>query len=268
MKIIATKKEDILRRKAEWQEQFDIQKKAHDEEYRQYRQAQESSLEPTKKAIEDILNKYDRLDADIRVEEGAFGSPGARVRISCNERNLSDPTKSLSWSYDAYMTKDGEIKRETSSWSGLQAVTSDQIEHLQQCVNCLKELSNLDWKSVLDVSLPEYKDYIKTPDPSWSSKPDFDKELMEAELEDIIGDRKMVEVQGFPGSWYYDSRFIKNRNVFIAIVKDSGSQYTIKECPLSAVERGEASKYFDSESTHRVKKDSIKLVKPLNIIDV
>ena len=81
--------------------------------------------------------------------------------------------------------------------------------------------------------------------------------------------RKFVEVLPFNSSWYEGSdKWSRRGNVYVAIVKDSGSQYTIKECPRAYVEKpdeypGEVKKMFDRGDTHRVKKSQIVPVEPL-----
>jgi len=204
------------------------------------------------------------------VEQSRFGSDGLRVEIKVNDRDVHDKSKSLSWNYDAYIN-DGEVVRETGSWSGLNAVTPEQLEHLEQSVECLKELSTFDWDNVLRRSMPRYRDYLKTPDPRYDrDKPDFDAELAQAEIDDIVGQRKMIEVKPFTSSWYYNPRVSEayQKNVFVAVLKDSGSQYTIVECPRYEYENGEASKCYDRGNSHRVKKEQLKPVNPINIIEV
>ena len=270
MKITATKKEDILRRKAEYEEDYNRRKAQHDEELHKFKEAQYAVADPVKEELEKLFAKYPSLHPIIEVDPwGRFGSGGMSARIRVNDNEKFHDDIALAWDYSAYIDKDGQVKRETSSWSGMQAVTAEQLVNLEQTLGALKELSTLDWKGLLDRALPEYKDYVTTRDPSFErDKPDFNKELKEAELEELVGQRKMVEVKPFQTSWYYDSRFRNPDTIFVAIVKDSGSQYTIKECPKSAFKRGEAKRYFDADSMHRVKKDSIVPVEPLNIIEV
>ena len=269
MKITSNRREDILKRKAEYEEDVARRSKQVEEEERAYEEAELAVTNPVKAMLADILAKYPRLSAEIRVERGGrFGGEGIRVEIRVNDRDVHDKSKALSWNYDAYIN-DGEVIRETGSWSGLQAVTPEQLEHLEQSVACLKELSTLDWEGILNKTMPNYKDYLHTMDPRYDrNKPDFDAELAQVELEDIIGQRKMIEVQPFTTSWYYNDRLRTNPNVFVAILKDSGSQYTIVECPKRSFENGEGSKYFDANNYHRVKKEAIKPVKPFNIQDV
>lgn len=269
MKITSNRREDILKRKAEYEEDVARRVAQVEKEEREFRDAEDAVTNPVKAMLADIAAKYPRLDVEIRVERGGrFGDHGIRVEIHVNDRDVHDTSKSLSWNYDAYIN-DGEVVRETGSWSGLNAVTPEQLEHLEQSVAFLKELANLDWMGILNKDMPKYKDYLKTDDPRYDrNKPDFDAELDQVEIEDIIGQRKMIEVKPFSTSWYYSDRLRTNPNVFVAILKDSGSQYTIIECPKRSFENGEGSKYFDANNYHRVKKEAIKPVKPLNIQDV
>ncbi len=277
MKITANRKEDILRRKAEYEADVARRQAEYDAQYDEYDRAQEAVYAPVREQLEEMFKKYPRLDTEIRVEDAPFRSPGLRVGIRVNDRDVHDQKKALSWNYDAYLGKDGEVIRETGSWSGLNAVTEEQLEQLEQSLQVLKELKDLDWKGLLDKTLPDYKDYITVKNPSWErDKPDFKKELREAELEEIIGQPKFIEVNAFPSSWYYpnSTRISRPSNVYVAIVKDSGSQYTIKEMSKwqydnkDEADRAEFAKStFDKTSGHRVKKDQIVPVEPINIVD-
>ena len=270
MKITSNRREDILKRKAEYEEDFNRRMAQREAEEQKLREAQYAIADPVKQELESIFEPYTTLHARVDVDPwGRFGGRGMAVRINVNESEKFSDDTALSWDYSAYIGADGEPARETSSWSGMKAVTENQLKNLEETLAVLKELATLDWKSLLDRAMPEFKDYITTPDPSRdSNKPNFDQELAEAEMEDIIGQRKMIEVQPFSGSWYSDITNRRSRNLFIAILKDSGSQYTIKECPMYGYEQGNAAKYFDEGESHRVKKANIKPAKPINVIDV
>ena len=262
MKITANRKEDILRRKAEYEADVEKRKSEYDAQEQKYYEAEEAVFAPVRSELEDMLKKYPRLESEVRVETAPFRRNGLRVCIRVNDRDVHDKKKALSWNYDAYLGDEGEVVRETGSWSGLQAVTDEQLEQLEQSLQALKELKDLDWNGLLNRSLPNFRDYITVDDPRYDrNKPDFDKELREAEIEDIIGQRKMILVKQFPGSWYW-------KDHYVAITRDSGSQYTIVECPMGEYEAGNASKFFDAGQSHRVKKEQIVPVQPINIIDV
>lgn len=273
MKITANRKEDILRRKAEYEADFNRRKAQYESEEETFREAQYAVADPVKQELESLFDKYPTLHARVEVDPwGRFGSGrGMAVRINVNDNEKFSDDIALAWDYSAYIGKDGEPVRETSSWSGMKAVTKSQLQNLEETLAVLKELSTLDWSALLDRAMPEMKDYITVKNPEWEAKPDFKKELREAELEDIIGERKLIEVKAFPSSWYYPSYQMRViPNVFVAIVKDSGSQYTIKEVPKYTMDRGidEVKKAFDSTSSHRVKKDQIVPIEPINIVEI
>lgn len=268
MKITANRKDDILRRRQEWDDNYNRLNKQNEDEIERYHQAQQDAFKPVEEFLTNLLSKYNLLQIRVDVEAGMFGQRGIRVRLNCDEHRKFQDKVSLSWSYDAYLDKDGEVKRETSSWSGMNAVTSDQLDHLTQCLDCLRTLASLDWRNILDRQMPDWKDYVVTKVPSRNDRPNFEQELTDAELEDVIGKNKLVEVSPFTSSYFYDNRFRRNSNVFIQIIRDSGSQYTIKEVPAAAVTNREVDRYVqDNTYMHRVKKAQIKPVQPLNIVD-
>lgn len=264
MKITSSRKDDIIRRRDEFDKRANEVKKLQQEEYERYHQAERAVTEGAKKELESMLSKYGFADLEVRVEPGLFRAPGISVTIRVNDRSVHSDKKALSWNYDARLGKDGEVIRETSSWSGLNAVTEEQLSDLENTLACLKMLAGLDWEKFLNRSMPEWKDYIKTETPEdLKRRPNFEQELADAELEDLVGSRKMILCKNFPSSWY-------GRNVYVAIIKDSGSQWTIKEIPEYYVEQNpeEATKAFDKSESHRVKKSQIVPVKPYKIIEV
>lgn len=268
MRITANRKEDIIRRRDEFnRRRTEVANKIKDE-YQQLRQAQYAVTEGAKKELEDMFAKFNFDDLEIRVEEGRFRVPGISVSIHVNDRDHFNKNKALSWSYDASLGAEGEVIRETSSWSGLKAVTPEQIDDLERSLAAIKMLAGLDWETFLNRTMPDYKDYIKTEMPEdLRNRPDFEQELKDAELEDIIGKRKMIECEPFESSWY-------RGNVFVAIVKASPAQYTIIESPSrKSFDNPDQYLYdpveaFNQGSTHRVKKSAIVPVIPINVIEV
>lgn len=264
MKITSSRKDDIIRRRDEFDRRKAEIKRQQDEEYERFRQAEYVVTEGAKKELEDMFAKFHFDDLEIRVEEGRFSAPGISVTIRVNDRDHFNKNKALSWNYDARLGKEGEVIRETSSWSGLQAVTPEQIDDLERSLAAIKMLAGLDWEKFLNRAMPDWKDYVKTETPEdLKRRPNFEQELADAELEDLVGSRKMILCKNFPSSWY-------GRNVYVAIIKDSGSQWTIKEIPEYYVEQNpeEATKAFDKSESHRVKKSQIVPVKPYKIIEV
>lgn len=88
---------------------------------------------------------------------------------------------------------DGELKKETGSWSGLQACTIDQIENLKQCVGALEDLNNIDWKSLLNVPEINRDDFYNYERENEAPEYDYDTELKLELLRDILGQDKAIE---------------------------------------------------------------------------
>ena len=186
-RIVSTRKDDLIRKRDEYKQRKAERAKLHDEQYSNFRNAQEDAMAPIHKELESNLSEYTGLKFDIKVDVPLTGM--LRVYITCNERNKFDENSALSWSYECTLGTDGTIKKETSSWSGLKAVTAEQLTNLKQTVGALDYLSTVDWKNLLDVTLPEYKDYVDVEklqyDPD--ANVDFNKEIKLAAVEEHMG---------------------------------------------------------------------------------
>lgn len=228
MKITASRKDDILKRKAE----YDARRKAYDdaeqEAWDRYQDAEDAVTEPIKSQIENMLRRFTALHFDVQVQRGwssrRNGRPGIDVKISCNERNLNDPDVALGWRWEASLDSDGAVKKESSSWSGLQACTEEQLRSLEQTFQALKLLNSIDWSVVLDVKLPKYSDY-KMDLPERPATENFEDELKEAELEELIGKNAAVEVYNWESSPY------RGDSVYLQILRETPSQYVCKIFP-------------------------------------
>lgn len=213
MKIIATRKEDILRRKAEYDAKVAEYEADQQTRRRNYRQAENAVTEPVRQFLYDTLAQFDLLDFEIDVHQNFRAlsrDSGLNVSIRCNERDKFADTSALSWNYDCYIEEDGEVKKESGSWSGLKATTAAQLDSLKQTVAALELLNSLDWYEILNKEMPKYSDYfdggVERPE-----RVDFNKELQEAEIEDVIGQNILVKVGGISeyGRTPVWARFIK-----------------------------------------------------------
>lgn len=189
MKIYASKVDDLKRAKAEYDEDFKLRQAKHDEEYEEYRKALRAVFEPVEKYLENLLASP-VLEYNIGVEDARYGKSGLRVRIMCNESNREQDA--LRWSFDVELD-DGVPVKESSSWSGLNATTPENLESLRATVDALEVLNNLDWVEILDKTLPNYEDYISE-HVSRYGRPDFEEQIKVAQLEEIAG--KTIAVKG------------------------------------------------------------------------
>lgn len=224
MKITASRKDDILKRKAEYDAKMQAYSKEHDRRWRNYRQAQYAVSDPIAAQIQNMLKRFTALQFDVIVDEGrSWGryKDSVEVKVRCNENNQFDENSALSWSWEAKVNRDGEVEKESSSWSGLKACTAEQLRSLEQTLQALKLLNGIDWNVVLNVDMPDYDDYFRDM-PEEPKREDFSEELKEAELEDLIGKNALVEV------YNWESSPFRGNSVYLQILKETPSQYVCK----------------------------------------
>lgn len=268
MKIMCGKKDDILKRKADWQAAFDSKKAKYEEQYQTYQRKENEVFDSVTAAVESELSGLN-LDLDVRTSIH-YGS-GIEVKVSSNERNVHSIHKALSWTWTVWLDTDGSIGKESSSWSGLQATTAEQLDSLRETVKALEILNNMPWSDLLNRALPNWADYVTESAPSYRDKPDFDKELLLADIEEAVGANVLLEGESGSGKFYRGT-------VYYHILSQTPSMYTVAEYYGNAVKTLQMyNKTYDSladlvtadESTYRVKKDAFmqKLVQPLNMIE-
>ena len=95
------------------------------------------------------------------------------------------------------MTDEGDIKKESGSWSGLSATTPEQIANLKESVRVIEILNNLDWNELLTVEFPNFDDYVKTEVPE---RENFEEQLLEADVEDAAEQGLLIKGHGY--KWY------------------------------------------------------------------
>lgn len=226
----ARKREDIIRERDEYNADRAARLQDYEKEQGEWRQALNSIEDTLKTSVEHELTS---INLPLEIEAHAYSDFRSRelsVSVSCfsSGKDVHREDKALSWSWKVLLTIEGQIKKESNSWSGLQAVTSQQIDTLRESVNALEILNNMDWPSLLDISVPEATDYVKTDVPRDRSR-EFNRELDEAELEEAIQDHSFIEGAPNSGKFYGKS--------YYCVLKESPAQYTIAEAPATAVEK-------------------------------
>lgn len=274
MRITASKKsieeirEDIARRRKEHHDQGRLAYKARNDAGRNYRAASNAVIQPV---IDELYSKFatwETMNPTIRGEEDWEDVGTARYRISINVENRQPEGLALKWSYEVGFDSNGNIRKTTSSWSGLEATTEANIHSLEQIVEALKYLNSLDWATLLDKQVPSYKDFYKDL-PKAPAPHDFDQELAEAELSDMIGKNRLIRVKPWGESCPY------RKEVYIRIVRETPSQYIINIVPSYIAlgdeeQRSKIQSYLgdDRYSVYRVRKTSIVPVQPVDVIDI
>jgi hypothetical protein len=279
MKIIASKRDEVLQRKAEFEADYAPKKARYDQQYADYKQSYRAVSQGVEDAIRQQLGDLaDNLT--IEVQEGFSWGPQSLgcVEVKIQNSNWGGPRRednaSLSWSWNAKLDLElQEVKKESSSWSGLEVTTVEQVQDLKKCVAQLEAINNIDWQTVLNVAYPDVRSFVTEKNPDYN-KPNFDSELFKADVEDSIGQRVLLLSQTGEGRNY-------RGQVYWGIVRDSGSQFTIFELPGYAVQQIQQSgSYNDITSvaelvekygdyTFRMKKDAFlsNLKRPLEMVE-
>lgn len=256
MIITCSKRDDILRDQKLYNEDKARRQQEYDAKYSEFKHERNSKLEKLRSVVKSKLSTTLPIDIDVYSGYGEL----ICVKVS-DDKNVHDESKALSWSWQVSLTDDGEVKKDSSSWSGLRATTPNHIEQLKQILDVLTTLNDIDWKHVLDIELPDYDSYMGgMNDPRYEHPSrNYDSELFEAELEDIVG--KNIGVKG-GGYKYYN----KDAKCVYQIVRDSGTQYTVVEMWIDS--HGEVSG-MDVEP-YRIKKSTFKQIinNPIETIEL
>ena len=257
MKITASKRDEILKRKAEYDEKYEKYKARKDELDERYHEAVWNITENVKSNILQLLKGYDALKFNVEVRRGWYASnkdKSVYVRIRCD-------SGALKWEYEARLDREGKLELATNSWSGLNATTAEELESLRQTLGALYDLEKVDWESVIRrPDLPEYSDYVD-PDNIRPESENFDAQLEEATLEELIGTDTIVKVWNWDGSGFW------GKYVWVKLVGQTASFWKVHAVGSSYVEDP---RYYDRIKTDfetyrpiRVKKSNLNIVDPI-----
>lgn len=225
--VYATKLDDIRRQREEYdevtkdlQERYDAQSDEYDAAFVKERKALE---EEVRKAIGDTsINLRIRADEIFSRHEGNKDTWKIDIDVQDNSNT------SLRWGYDVELNQDGEVERSTNSWSGLKAVTAEQLDDLKESVKVIEKISSLDWASLLRHAVPQYGDFVNTDDAvalrdRKKSRPDFESDITKAEVEERIGKPEWILLDGSPSSTWGS----KTGEYYCKIIKETPSRYEI-----------------------------------------
>lgn len=243
MKIYASKLDDLRRAKEEWEAEDARRKAIRDEEEKRYRKARDAELAPIEYEISKNLKRFDKLNFEITAEPAARyrGETGAEVRILCNQNRVHDENSALSWDWSVKLDGEGNVIKDSGSWSGLNATTQENMDSLMETYLALQYLNSVNWKSLLNVSMPEYSDYFTEESSKQPNKPNFNQQIKEAEFEEYIGKDTMLLGYSLPE---YESRWNRSVPTWFIILGETPKQYKIGE-----VTAYEAKRWFEDGSS-------------------
>lgn len=204
-----SKRDDILRRKQAWE---NLRNKGR-EEYDQYENARDSVFEALQAVVRDKIGSTS-LSLNVRASKNRGG---ASVHVDNGDSPHDE--QALNWRWNVTLSDEGEIEKESGSWSGLSATTPEQIDNLKESVRIIEILNNLDWGKILNVELPRYRDYVKTEVPE---RENFEKQLLEADVEDAAEQGLLIKGHGY--RFYGD-----HATVFYNILSMADKSFKVQE---------------------------------------
>lgn len=253
---IRADKQAWLDRKARNKDKYDAANQA-------YRQARTEVEAPIEEYVKRMLSKYNLLQFDVSVDTGWDTIVDLNVR--CNENNKFDRDSALSWDYRVkFVLRTGEVKKESGSWSGLQATTQAQLDSLKQTVSALEELNSIDYSQLLNIVIPDYEDYFNYEKEDETPEYDYDTELVSQQIRELIGKGKAIRIKNFKD----DRRGASD--LFLVPVKETAKKIEGTVFSARTIDDG-----GDPKETYRIynwpepiMKHKIKIVEPVQIIDV
>lgn len=250
MKIYSGKREDILRERHDYISRRDEYMKNKKDKERLYDLDEFDFNDNFISNLKQVLPNTPLLELDLRLHPTFHG--GIEVRIQCNEDNKFSDNSALSWDFSVELTNDGEVVKETGSWSGLKATTEEQLESLQQTLELLKVLNKLDWKTILGDAQdkrPKYSDekYRYEYDEEYENNRtrDFDRQLTDLDIEESIGKDILIPVNN-KGRYYRGP-------IYFGIVAATPKSYTVYEVPEFGVNDSDSYK----ADVYRISKEKL-----------
>lgn len=222
MKITASKRDDIIRRRDEFDAESRAQQERYEAQYSSYRKDLRASYKAISDEVIAQIPNAEMLGIEVRVDQR--WDETLEIRIESHEARRGDENTALRWDWQVYLDKDGAIKKESNSWSGLAACTEAQLDSLQATVDALRVINNLDWPTILRTAVPKYDKYITENPYNRPARPNFEMELFEAAIEEVVGQDILVAGVAGEGSGYRIGA-----KVYFLIRKETPKQYVVSE---------------------------------------
>ena len=182
MKIYSSRVDDLRREQSEYQARYQRAEDIRREQRMQYKSDLSDVCRNVESNVYGALRGLNALNFEVTASE-RWGR-GLALRVECDERVKFEDSSALSWNFNVELDRDGKVKKETGSWSGLKATTAEQLESLRQTLKALEILNDLDWEAIIDVKVPDEDDYVTEP---MVTKRDYKLDLVLAQLKEQVG---------------------------------------------------------------------------------
>lgn len=259
MKIYASHRDDVLKRKAEYDERAKQLRTKRTEQESAFREEYAKVRDIVKDKVIAELSGID-LELSIEVSLGITDSIDVVVR---DESHLHDDNKSLSWQYHVSLMPDGQVRKESSSWSGLNATTPENLHDLEMVLEALKALNSIDWENVLDQKFPKYSDYVDRAPDDFDPNHDFDIELKLAAIEDALeAGHDAIKGYGY-------KEYSPNAQVYYLIQGQTAKRFIVNEILATQLENTNQ-QYRLADHPYTISKTTLlsKISYPLETLDL
>lgn len=197
--MAASRKEDLLNQRKQYDDEMNQYKARVDEAEAEYDETLWNQQKNLEKQISDMIGST-TLQLNIKADPySSYRSNTWDIRIEANDRIKFDKNVALAWNWEVELNKDGEIIKDSGSWSGLKATSPEQIADLEESVRILKILNSIDWDVILHSPLAKYSDFVteELTQPYQERKknrPNFEADIQKAELEESVGTNTAFEL--------------------------------------------------------------------------
>ena len=207
MKITATRKEDLMRERDEYDAKIREVQDRLDAQNKRYKYAQDYESAAIENLVRDAIG---RTSLELQIQADPYGAlyndHRFGIRIEANQLDKFNEGNALSWDWSARV-ENGEVVKESGSWSGLKATTKEQLDNLKESVRVLERINSLNWDMILK-EIPNYSDYISEEDSKEArdlknNRPKFEDNLVLAGLEEARDNGEWVKMEGRPDTDYY-----------------------------------------------------------------
>nr|DAQ11406.1 MAG TPA: hypothetical protein [Bacteriophage sp.] len=258
MKIIrcARPVADVKRELEQVDNDIRTKKAQYDEDHDNWRKAIYEVANSIKEEIAEDIGEVS-IPLEIDVKPG-FMSHGYEVTI----RNSDNPhdDQALNWNWSASIDAHGDIKKESGSWSGLTAISAENIDNLKESVRVLEILNNMDFIKILSRAMPESSDYLTHEYPTNDDiqhKNSLTAELFESEMNEIMESGNWIKLKDGQGKYY-------RRDAYIRILSESPKMYKVAE------EFGSRISPESAGYDYNIRKEKLESIiqKPFDILEV
>lgn len=189
-KIVATKRSDLIKQRDEYDAETRKYSDRIEEGHSNWSAKLKEQADEMERKISNLIGNTS-LALEITADPWANYDRGWGVRVRANERTMFDDKVALAWNWEAKIDRNGNVIKDSGSWSGLKAITPDQISDLEESVRVLKVLNNIDWSDVLNSPKSKPSDFVSQEDSEMErsrrkNRPNFEADIETATIEDAI----------------------------------------------------------------------------------